>query len=68
MVETTVFYSIAAGQAEKAEGDANTTPFTFTITRSGDTTIASEVNYAVAGSGANGADAADFGGLLPATA
>ena len=55
--------AIAATSASKAEGNSGTTPFTFTVTRSGNTGIASSVNWAVA----NGtATAADFtGGVLP---
>jgi len=55
--------SIAATSASKAEGNSGTTPFTFTVTRSGNTGIASTVNWAVA----NGTTAAaDFtGGVLP---
>ena len=50
----------------KAEGNSGTTPFTFTVTRSGATTDATSVAWAVAGSGARPADAADFvGGSLP---
>ena len=42
------------------------TPFTFTVTRSGDTTGASSATYTVSGSGANAANAADFtGAVLP---
>ncbi|HFA50381.1 MAG TPA: matrixin family metalloprotease, partial [Bacteroidetes bacterium] len=57
--------AIAATSADKAEGDAGNTPFTFTVTRSGNTTGATDVDYAVTGSGANAADATDFGGSLP---
>ena len=58
--------AIAADQASKAEGNAGTTAFTFTVTRSGDLSGAADVNYAVTGSGPNQANAADFdGGLLP---
>jgi len=57
--------AVAAADAVKAEGNAGTTDFTFTVTRSGLTTGATTVNFAVTGSGANPADAADFGGLLP---
>ncbi|ERT06679.1 hemolysin-type calcium-binding repeat family protein [Lyngbya aestuarii BL J] len=53
--------SIAATDANKTEGDAGTTPFTFTVTRSGDTTGTTSVDFAVSGD----ADAADFGGTLP---
>ncbi|MFB2737142.1 Calx-beta domain-containing protein, partial [Umezakia ovalisporum] len=54
---------IAPLNAVQGEGDTGTTPFTFTVTRSGDTTGTSSVNWAVTLSG--GADAADFGGTLP---
>src|SRR5262245_34217718 len=58
--------SIAATSAAKPEGNAGNTAFTFTVTRSGDTSGISSVNYSVTGSGASPADAADFaGGTLP---
>ena len=58
--------SIAASSANKAEGNSGSTPFTFTVTRSGNTTIVGSANWVVSGSGANPANAADFtGGVLP---
>src|SRR5262249_49628947 len=58
--------AIAAINASKAEGNTGSTPFTFTVTRSGDTTGASSATYTVSGSGANAADATDFtGAALP---
>ncbi len=57
--------SIAATDADKAEGDTGTTDFTFTVTRTGDVSGAASVDYAVTGSGSDPADAADFGGTLP---
>ena len=52
---------IAATSADKAEGTAaGTTPFTFTVTRAGDLAAASSVFWAVTGSGASQASAADF--------
>ena len=48
--------SIAATSAVKPEGNAGSTAFTFTVTRSGDTSGASSVNYAVTGSGASPAN------------
>ena len=58
--------AIAATNAVQNEGNAGSTPFTFTVTRSGDVSAASTVNYAVTGTGANPADGADFtGGVLP---
>ncbi len=57
--ETTI--AIAATDADRAEGDAGSTDFVFTITRSGDTSEAGSVDYAVSGD----ADDSDFGGALP---
>jgi hypothetical protein len=58
---------IAATAADKAEGTGGvTTPFTFTVTRSGDLAASSTVSWAVTGTGANAASANDFtGGTLP---
>jgi hypothetical protein len=58
--------AIEAADAVKAEGNTGGTPFIFTVTRSGDTSGVTTVDYAVTGSGANPANAADFvGGVLP---
>ncbi len=57
-----VALAIAASDADKPEGHSGNTPFTFTVTRTGLTTGATTVNYAVTGGGAS---AADFGGTLP---
>ncbi|MCL4207830.1 MAG: hypothetical protein KJ000_35540, partial [Pirellulaceae bacterium] len=57
--------SIAAADADKAEGNAGTRSFTFSVTRSGETSGTTAVQYAVTGSGPNAADASDFGGTLP---
>ena len=49
-----------------AEGVAGaTTAYTYTVTRTGPTTVALSVGFAVTGSGLNPAGAADFGGALP---
>jgi len=48
-----------------AEGNAGATAFTFNVMRAGLLTGASTATWSVAGSGANPADAADFGGALP---
>ena len=56
------FLAITAADAATPEGDGGTTAYTFTVTRTGDTSVATTVTYAVSG---NGADAADFGGTLP---
>ncbi len=59
-------YALAATSSVKAEGNSGSTPFTFTVMRTGLTTVASTVRYAVTGSATNGATAADFAGnLLP---
>jgi Ca2+-binding RTX toxin-like protein len=49
-----------------AEGASGATAFNYVVSRSGDTTATSTLNWAVTGSGANPANAADFqGGVLP---
>src|SRR5437899_1323276 len=63
-VTPTTHLNIAATDAIKPEGNSGTTPFTFTVHRTG-TAIALTVDYAVTGSGANAANAADLGGTLP---
>ena len=58
--------AIAAANASQNEGNSGSTAFTFTVTRTGSTTGASTVSYAVTGSGANPATAGDFtGGVFP---
>jgi len=53
--------AIAATDASKKEGNTATTPFTFTLTRSGVTTGASSATWTVTGSGTNQATpATDF--------
>lgn len=47
------------------EGDSGTTIFLFTVTLTDGGPFSSRVDYAVSGSGANPANAADFGGTLP---
>jgi hypothetical protein len=56
---------IAATDGTKAEGNTGTTAVSFTVYRGGDVSAAATVDYAVAGSGPNPADTADFGGTLP---
>ena len=58
-------YAIAATDAVKPEGDVGSTGFAFTVTRTGDTSVSSEISYAVTGSGGDAADASDFAGSLP---
>ena len=58
--------SIAALRARQPEGDAGSTPFTFTVSRTGETGTAVSVDWSVAGAAVNGADGGDFtGGALP---
>jgi hypothetical protein len=57
--------ALTATDADKAEGDAGTTSFTFLVTRTGMTAGTSSATFTVSGTGANGADANDFGGALP---
>nr|WP_047817032.1 choice-of-anchor Q domain-containing protein [Rhodopirellula islandica] len=57
--------SIVAENAQRVEGDAGTTAFTFTVTRSESTTGTVTVDYSVVGDGEDPADASDFGGTLP---
>ncbi|RAK58132.1 Calx-beta domain-containing protein [Phenylobacterium deserti] len=57
--------SVVATDVSKAEGHGGTTTFTFTVTRSGDLSGVSSASWAVSGSGAAPADAADFSGALP---
>ena len=60
-------FSVAASDATKAEGNpGSSTPFTFTVTRSGVLTNANSVSWAVTGSGVRPANYADFtGGVFP---
>ena len=58
--------SLAAAPASQVEGHSGTTSLTFTVTRTGDLSDATSVDYSVAGSGLDPAEASDFsGGLLP---
>ena len=52
--------SIAALSANKSEGNSSTTPYTFTVTRAGNTTASATVDYQTTGSGANQSDGPDF--------
>jgi 2',3'-cyclic-nucleotide 2'-phosphodiesterase (5'-nucleotidase family) len=55
--------SLSALSADKAEGSIGSTPFTFTIQRTGDPSVPVSVAWAVTGSGAIAANALDFAGL-----
>ncbi|MEX2172733.1 MAG: Calx-beta domain-containing protein, partial [Pirellulaceae bacterium] len=56
---------ISADVAVDLEGDAGNTSFTFTVTRGGDTSGATSVDFEIAGSGPDAAGGSDFGGALP---
>jgi hypothetical protein len=59
--------SIAPLAADKPEGNAGTTGFTFTLSRSGDTSGSTDVTWSAIGIGGNPALASDFAGnTLPA--
>lgn len=57
--------SISPTSASNLEGNSTTTPFTFTVTRSGNTTEAATLDYVVSGNGTNAATTDDFNGLFP---
>lgn len=58
--------TLGTSSVSHAEGASGTTTFAYTVTRTGDLTGASSAAWAVTGSGANPANAADFvGGVLP---
>jgi subtilisin-like proprotein convertase family protein len=54
------FLAIAASSPPRPEGDSGRRGFTFTVTRTGALTRPAKVNWAVAGTGDNPAQAADF--------
>jgi hypothetical protein len=56
--------AIATLNADQSEGNAGSKAFTFTVTRTGDTTGASSALWALTGSGSNPANAADFNAAL----
>jgi hypothetical protein len=59
-------FAIGSVTVSAAEGDSGAIPFTFTVTRSGQTDAAADVAWTVTGSGTFPADAADFAdGVLP---
>ncbi len=56
-------FAISATDASKAEGTGSApTPFVFTITRSGNVSASSSVNYTVSGTGSNKANSKDIVG------
>ena len=59
--------SIAATNAMQDEGDSGTTAFTFTVTRTGDLSQSTSVNFATTPDVANPVDSADFDLLIAAS-
>ncbi|WP_216844686.1 Calx-beta domain-containing protein, partial [Microcystis aeruginosa] len=57
--------AITPSTLSQTEGNTGTKAFTFTVTRSGDTSGSSSANWTVSGTGTNQANATDFGGILP---
>ena len=57
--------AIAAANADKPEGDVGATPFTFTVTRSGDLSGTSSVHWAVSGDAVTDSDFIPTEDLLP---
>jgi hypothetical protein len=58
--------SIAAQSASKPEGSSGMTAFTFAVTLDRPSASGQTIDWSVAGAGAHAANAADFGGTLPA--
>lgn len=56
---------IGPPSVDHSEGNSGVTAYTFTVSRAGDTSNASTVEWALTGAGNNPADATDFGGSLP---
>ncbi|MEG4806375.1 choice-of-anchor Q domain-containing protein, partial [Microcoleus sp. F8-D1] len=57
--------AISSATSSQTEGNSGTTNFTFTVTRTGNTSGISTANYAVNASGANPSNATDFSGTFP---
>ncbi|MEG3894700.1 MULTISPECIES: choice-of-anchor Q domain-containing protein [unclassified Microcoleus] len=57
--------AISAANSSQAEANSGTTNFTFTVTRTGNTSISTIAKYVVTASGANPSNATDFGGTFP---
>jgi len=57
-------FAVRANAASVTEGDSGITLYQFTVTRSGNIDGTNQIDWSVAGSGADPADNADFAGLL----
>ncbi|MEG4318555.1 MULTISPECIES: DUF4347 domain-containing protein, partial [unclassified Microcoleus] len=62
-----ISYAIAADIPSILEGNTDTSPIIFTVSRSGGKDVASSVNYAIAGTASNGSDYNSIGGTSGAT-
>lgn len=58
-------YTIMAVDADKVEGNAGTTNFTFDVIRTGSTSSTGSIDYSVAAGTFNPVDTDDFGGTFP---
>ncbi|MCK6624302.1 MAG: hypothetical protein L6R45_03910 [Anaerolineae bacterium] len=56
ITDNDIAYTLAAGQVSVAEGDAGATPLSFTLTRTGDITRSSSVDFSLGGTATNGVD------------
>jgi Ca2+-binding RTX toxin-like protein len=63
--DTLPTFAIAPTNANQTEGNSGNKAFTFTVTRTGDTTGANNVNWAVSSSGLNPVEVTDFGTVFP---
>ncbi len=62
-LDTGALVTVSALDADRAEGSSGgTTPFTFSLTRTGDTSVEHSVSWSIVGSGIDGADPSDIGG------
>jgi len=63
-VQAPPLLAIDSVRADQSEGDTGSKAFTFTVTRTGDTSGTSSAAWAVTGSGSNPADPSDFSGAV----
>jgi predicted extracellular nuclease len=67
VVDAPTVFSIAPVSADKPEGNAGTTAFTFLVSRNGGAAQPATVDYLIAGTGANPTEANDIAGNASAT-
>jgi len=56
ITDNDIAYTLAANQSSVAEGDTGSTPISFTLTRTGDITRSSSVDFSLGGTATNGPD------------